>query len=253
MSVALAKEETYMLLAAIALLAQLSPAQAATPPPEIIHVTSSPFCSTLRDSVRPAIAGLMKDDQIIDAGHNAFLRLAAAQRAGGGQAQIHAALTDAVRALDKNLATIDGILANPAEFAAASASSEASEAADIKAKLLAIASNQKLVANAINGTYETAALGQMQTELPLGSPIAEPDGPQSQLGAQSAPLLASAGIRDPQALDTTFLLDEGGFGTSAGDRLAALVASNEAETQTLEATAATAILHAAANCSANGP
>src|ERR1035438_5546499 len=54
--------------------------------PEIGRVRSNAVCTTLRQNIAPTIAGLMKNDEIIGAGHRAFAKMANDQSGTSGAA-----------------------------------------------------------------------------------------------------------------------------------------------------------------------
>lgn len=108
---------------------------------------------------------------------------------------------------------------------------------------------QKLAGNALYATVETNDLGSMQNELPLGNPIANPNGSMAVPGPDAfLSMVASAGIYDPNVVNMASLMDSDLPDRSIYSLLAHLVALHHVDTQPLEARAAAAIMQAARAC-----
>lgn len=116
----------------------VAPSPAPSPAP------SHQACTTLRENVRTALAGLMKDDQIIEAGRKAYQKMASDRTANARDVAIDRLYVEnAVTAMVHNLALVDEQLADPSRFPTDSATSDARATLAMKAQLTAIAAQQK--------------------------------------------------------------------------------------------------------------
>ena len=149
-------------------------------PKTIVTVHSSPFCTVLRTSVRPALFGLMRNDQLIGLGQSALVAGASDGKYGGTPASsfnqqgaaawspstgetamLNSRLRQLAVGLEHNIETIDGILANPKEFAATPAGDEQTTLAAIKSQLDAILSRQRTADNILAGTADSSDLASL--------------------------------------------------------------------------------------------
>ena len=100
------------------------------------------------------------------------------------------------------------------------------------------------------GTIETTAASQMRTELPGGNPTAHAQSvnPTAISGPGAPTGSLSTGLEDPHTLSVSSLMNSDIAGRTIYDKLAALIASHQAVSQSVEATAADTILKAASSC-----
>jgi hypothetical protein len=132
----------------LTLLLHINPGVAPTTPPTIITTESSPLCSSVRAVIAPAIAGMVSQDRIINAGHSLMADMDAAEGAGFTMDNIH--LGTVVYQLAKNNIaihqTLDRLgtlkLSDPREVA---------EIARLHARLQAIADAQAMSLNVMSG------------------------------------------------------------------------------------------------------
>lgn len=239
--------------AALILAAAGSPAPSPSPSPlkQIIEVRSRQFCTTLVQRVQPAIAGLLKNDELIEHGRGGLLRTGADSVAGSKAATMDKlGVRNVALAMTHNLAVIDGILDDPARFPKTPGSDDERAADAIKTQLLNIAARQQLVVNAMMGTVETTAMGAMKSDLPEGNPTAhaQTTNPTAISGPGAPAGDLSTGLEDPHTLSVSALMNSDIAGTTIYDKLAALIARHQVVSQSVEATAADAIVTAAASC-----
>jgi hypothetical protein len=143
-----------------------SPAPAANLP-EIGRVRSTTLCTTLRTNIAPTVLGLMKNDEIIGAGHRAFAKMAHDQAGtSSGVIDIDKLYLEQVETrLVHNLKVIDTLLSDDKHFPAAPKDGDERDALIMKSQLLAVADQQRKALDLVSGTLETEALGQMQGQI----------------------------------------------------------------------------------------
>lgn len=242
---------TLSALTVLAVAVAASPSPEASPLKQIIEVHSRQFCTTLTQRVEPAIAGLMKNDALIEHGRGGLLRTSADALAGSAAVNMDKlGIRNVALAMTHNIQVIDGILDDPARFPKSPSSNDDRAADGIKVQLLNIAQRQQTVVNAMMGTVETSAMGQMKSDLPLGNPTAHAQSvnPTAVTGPGAPSGDFATGLEDPHELSLPALMDSDIAGTTIYDKLAALIARHQVVTQSVEATAADAVLTAAASC-----
>jgi hypothetical protein len=167
-------------LVALALTAQ-TPGPATVPAPalpEIGRVHSKGLCTTVRDSVAPMVLGLMKSDELVGAGHRAFLKMAndtrtdpSPTKAGLALQMDQLYLRKAVDAMAHNLVIIDKLLADEKQFPKNAATDDDRIAQLLKTQIAAVAAQQRKTLDVMNGALETEALGRMQNDFGGGSTV----------------------------------------------------------------------------------
>lgn len=217
------------------MLAVLLSGPAPSPAPPAVAPHSQALCTTLRENVRTALAGLMKNDTVIEAGRSAFAKMALEQSMGSsGAAMERLYVENAVGALGRNLDEIDRLLADPVRFPAGDASEDARAAGAMKAELAAIEDAQKKALNLFSGVLESSPPGPAQPGL------------AGDAGSMELPVT-------PDQLDTRTRANTTFAGTSLYGHVADDIAANERETQALESKAAVTVMAAAADCSGAKP
>jgi hypothetical protein len=153
------------------------------PPPTIVHVQSSTLCTALRENVAPALFGLIRNDALVNVGRASLLNLGNLQEHGqlvssyneSGPAQVasplgmvqgNSHLFDIGRAIERNVETIDRILADPARFPDDPATDDEKTLAQMKSELLNVLVKQKAIVNAFSGTSDTAMMDQFIGQSP---------------------------------------------------------------------------------------
>jgi hypothetical protein len=227
------------------------PQPSASPLKQIIEVRSRAVCQTLTERVEPAIVGLMKNNQIVEEGRRGLKKTAADATSHASQTIDFLALSNIALALNRNLATIDTILGNPAAFSPQPKTDDERTAADIKAKLLDLVQRQKLVVNALYGIVETRNMAEMQTEFGEHNLTSNPA--RQQFGPPFTLLLAQAGLQNPVTINPAQLMDQDLIGITIYDTLANLIAVHQRESASVENSAATAIASAVAGCRTASP
>lgn len=228
-----------------------APSPSASPPKVIIEVRSREFCSTLVQRVEPAIAGLIKNDALIEHGRGGLLRTGADVTAGSAAANMDKlGIRNVALAMTHNIQTIDGILDDPARFPKAPSTDDQRAADGIKTQLLNIAARQQVVVNAMMGTVETTAMGEMKGDLPSGNPTAHSQtvNPTAVTGPGTPSGDLSTGLEDPHEINLPALMNSDIAGNTIYDKLAALIAQHQVVTRSVENTAADSVVKAAASC-----
>lgn len=171
----------------------------------IVTVHSSPFCSALTTSVKPALFGLMRNDQLIGLGRSALAAGSADTKYGGTPASSFNAQSAATwspssgdtamlnsrqrqiaAALEHNIETIDTLLANPKQFVAAPIGDEQGTLATIKSQLNAVLNQQRTAVNILAGTADSSDLASLYNSSVLNAlSSATNTGSMDQLGAAS--------------------------------------------------------------------
>jgi hypothetical protein len=171
------------ILLAAAVAGAPSPQPSATPLKVIVHVKSSPLCSTLGSNVFHTIEGLRVNDKMIDSSKPLLLDMGRGyvhssddgarfdqqqaqwgNTAGGihdtdpGLEMASQQLSELVSAIVHNLQTIDTMLKDPTRFPSTAASASDEQALQLKAELQAVADRQKANLNVLSGLADTFAL-----------------------------------------------------------------------------------------------
>lgn len=168
----------------------------------IVTVHSSPFCTALTNSVKPALVGLMRNDQLIDVGRSALTAgdhdvnqggtatssynqqgSAAWSMSAGDEERLNARQREIASALEHNIETIDKILGNLKQLAPGD---EQATLAAIKSQLSAILDKQRTAVNILAGTADSADLASLYNS-GVYNGIAEKtiDGTMDSLGSAS--------------------------------------------------------------------
>ncbi len=259
----------------VILIAQILTAQVVSPsalpsaPPTIEHVQSSTLCTALRDNVAPALFGLIRNDKLVSVGRASLLNLGSlsehGQLASGygengahvtqplGMTEGNSHLFDIGRSLEKNVETIDRILADPVRFPDHPQTDDEKKLVQIKSELLSVLDMQKLVVNAFSGTADTAMMEQFVSQSPsIGgrdsfsdTGIAGPLGGGSPIDNQemaTSPAFRSLMAVYAQANSISIAH------LSPYDRLAELIGGEQRAIDASEGSADTTIAAAAARC-----
>jgi hypothetical protein len=247
------------------------PTPAPSPLKEIAHTRSSPFCTTMRDSVGVAVAGVLVNYQVIAQSKPTLLMLGREFVMNHDRSRWaefdRIRLEDIAGSLAKNLATIDKVLSDP-RFVSYPQTTDDKALSDMKARLQAVADEQKQALNLISGVAETYAAEDVnsrssglngavpkqmdintggnganagffnQTMVQFQNNVAQQTsrGPQ---GAQNVTSISG----DPRFTITTSDLANNPFG-----RLFAAITIGQMQTEELESAAAGAILPSVPSC-----
>ncbi|HYZ17623.1 MAG TPA: hypothetical protein VE591_14525, partial [Candidatus Acidoferrum sp.] len=241
-------------LAALVATTAVAAAQTAPPSPlpEIGRTRSKGFCSTVRDNVAPTLLGLMKTDEIIGAGHQAFAKMAHDQVARSGSAleMDRLYLSKVAISIAHNLTVVEKLLGDPARFPAKPTTDDEQFALEVKARLKDVANAQRTALNIIQGTIETDKLGQMQND--MGTlPALTGKTSNSDYGAATS-FLDVAGLPSyapVSALDRRSLIASNTTaGKSAYGRLLTALEQQQGQIQRVEAPAGITVTAAAVAC-----
>jgi hypothetical protein len=135
--------------------------------PEIGRVRSNALCTTLRQNIAPTIVGLMKNDELISAGHRAFAKMSHDQ-AGTSSAAMNINLLyleQVETRLVHNLGVVDRLLGDEKRFPQTPRTDDDKDAVAMRSQLEAVAASQRKALDLVSGTLETESLGQMQHEM----------------------------------------------------------------------------------------
>jgi hypothetical protein len=195
-------------------------------------VPSKALCTTLRENVRIALAGLMQNDAVIDTGRKAYRKMASDRVARSTSvASDRLYVENAVAALVHNLAQIDDLLGNSARFPTAGVSADAIATNQMKEQLAAIADEQRKALNLLNGILETGSFDDAQN---FGNDAGVP-GSQSSLNAAPGDIYGKGTRGDVTS-------------AAAFDQVADDIGALQERAQALESKAATTVLAVAAQC-----
>jgi hypothetical protein len=195
-------------------------------------------CTTLRENVRTALAGLMKNDQIIESGRKAYQKMSSDRTANARDVAIDRLYVEnAVTAMVHNLALVDAQLSDPQRFPSDAATADARSTLAMKAQLTAIASQQKKALDLLSGALETSNFNTMQSN--------NSDGPEI-THSRSSLSGAPGELQNPGAtLDMTSVAPD--------DNVADSISTQQAQIQELESKAAKTVMSAAATCNGVAP
>lgn len=234
--------------------AQGSPANAASPLPEIGRVRSKGFCTTVRDNVAPSLLGVMKTDELIGAGHRAFAKMADdAVRAPQALDIDRVYLQRVARAMANNLRVIDKLLGDQTRFPRTPATDDDRFAQLVRTQLQTVATEQHKTLDFINGTIETDLMGQMQGQIDTGMQstlgqtqqhVGAGNDTNSFIGAAGLPPMAPVPVLDQR----TRLTSSNTLGHRPYDRVTAGVEYQQAQIAHAEGIAAPTITAAAYAC-----
>jgi len=190
-------------------------------------------CTTLRENVRTALAGLMKNDEVIESARKAYLKMSSDRTASARDVAIDRLYVENdVAALVHNLAIVDDQLADPKRFPQDAANGSVSTAA-MKGQLAAIATQQKRALDLLSGALETGNFDSMQN--PNGD-----DGPAISQRRSSI----SAAPPEFQNPSVSMNMASGTPDDAVADELSA----RQTQLATLESKAAMTVMSAAAAC-----
>ena len=236
-----------------------APSPQASPLKQIIDVKSRALCTTLGSKIQIALVGLMKNDQVIEAGKRTFEKMAWDQAQGSKALEMdRLQLKNAVAAMVHNLYSIDQVLDDPSRFPPNPATDDERVADRMKAALQAVEERQKVQLNILNGTVETEALSAMRHEFADFSPTTT-NASQGSVAAASPPAITDAGLQQPKPAATAVPLtfarsgsNEGVAATSPNAAFATAMADVQASGAASESRAAAIIVPVARECGSAG-
>jgi hypothetical protein len=225
-------------------------------PPEIGRVRANALCSTLRTAIGPSVMGLMKNDDLIGAGHRAFAKMGADSAGTSGAAiDIDKLYLEQVETrLVHNLKVIDTLLSDRTHFPANPKTDDERTAVALRDNLAAVADAQRKALDLVSGTLETESLGQMQHE--FNDQMTSATGPASPLPAATdapASFIGSAGLpdtADAPGLPTTSDKTSSLMGHTIYDQINRALEVTQAAIARRERAATPAVVTAASSCSA---
>jgi len=193
-------------------------------------------CTTLRENVRAALAGLMKNDQVIESGRKAYQKMSADRTTNTRDLAIDRLYVEnAIAALVHNLAIVDAQLADPNRFPI-DAQAGASSPTVMKTQLSAIAAQQKRALDLLSGALETGNFNSMQNS--------GDDGPE--IAHTRSSLSAPTEVQNPSVT-----MDIGS--STPDDGIADEISQRQAQLADLESKAAKTVMSAAAACNGMAP
>jgi len=198
------------LVLAAAVVASPLPGPSPAPQPAlkvIGSVRSTPFCTELHEIIGPAIVGVLANDDLIASSKPAFATLYHDDILAGSEARAHFDLYRLEKLetpIIANVKRLDALLERKPDDPKLQA---------MRAKLQAVAVQQKASLNVISGFVATEQLGEMQGASPpdnwmgtflLGSAASSQAGPAANLAPAASNLFAAGvhnrnpGLRDPR-------------------------------------------------------
>jgi hypothetical protein len=232
------------------------PSPVATPLKQIIDVRARTLCTTLGSSIQVTLVGLMKNDQVIEVGRKAFVKMGWDDVQGShGQQMDRLIVQNAVSSLVRNLAKIDHLLDDPTRFPVNPQTDDERAADRMKLALEAVEDRQKDQLNVLNGTVETFALSEMRHDFASGNPVADSATKPAVVGEATPTPINAAGVQPPAPLATALPPMSARAGnslasTTLGGSVAGSVGAQQAASADVEAKAAAVIIPVAAQCQA---
>jgi len=226
--------------------------------PEIGRVRSNALCTTLRQNIAPTIAGLMKNDEIIGAGHRAFAKMSH-DGAGTSSAAMdidRLYLEQVETRLVHNLGVVDRLLGDQKRFPNAPGTDDERDALVMRSQLQAVADSQRKALDLVSGTLETESLGQMQHEMngQMSSATGNGATPLPAPTADTLSFIGAAGLPDYQpvpGLPTTAAKQSTLFGHTVYDEINAALEETQNVTARREQIATSSVITAVSDCRAN--
>lgn len=248
---------TLLLAAVTPLFVPASPAPSPAPLPEIGHVRSNALCTTLRQNIAPTILGLMKNDEIIGAGHRAFAKMSrdVGDNSSASMEIDKLYLEQVETRLVHNLKIIKQMLGDEKRFPAVPASDDERDAVAMRNQLQAVADSQRKALDLVSGTLETESLGQMQHDInnQMASATSGQNGPPAAPTNDPASFIGSAGLPDDppvSGLPTTASKLSTVGGHTVYDAIAGALEGTQLTTAQRERVATAAVLSAVDDCKA---
>jgi hypothetical protein len=138
----------------------------ATPPPEIGHVVSRPFCSALRNNIGPAIGAILANDAVIKQGPQLFSDYNKAV-GNGDMSETSRQMTmvkmeNMVGPIVANIETVEKKLQDAAVFHNPPRTADEAKTVAMQQQLLDVLAMQKASLDIVNGFVQTQQLGDMQ-------------------------------------------------------------------------------------------
>jgi len=241
---------TFALWTAVVLAATVSttPQPSSSPLKTIIDVKARTLCATLAEHVRPAMLGLMKNDNAI--GYSvSVLNKTASDAASHGRIDIDMLqVKNIALALNHNIFTIDNMLNDPAHFPSHPKTPDEIAESQIKQDLLKLLDRQKLIVNALYGTADTLALSSMQHDFPEHNEVAMPTIAPALPADAALTRISNAGLQDSHVVDLVKAADSTLLGRTLYGQLAGLILIHQAESKPYEAQTAEDVREPAAQC-----
>lgn len=230
-----------------------SPAPSASPLKVIVHTKTSPFCSALRESIAPAIQGILVNDGIVAQSKNGYTKMAhdfvedprgSAMQLDEMQFQILAS------DLTRNLAKIDALLADP-RLNASTTSVDSVALVKMRDQFVAVAKQQGQTLNLINGSLTTADYYDIKThplglDGTLGKHVDDTQGSTGTNGGFYQP--TNMGGPSPVVSDPAVQLAAGALANNPYGRYSAVLVAQEQQTGEMEDAAAATVLANAPSC-----
>lgn len=247
---------TLLLAAVTPLFVPATPSPSPAPLPEIGHVRSNALCTTLRQNIAPTVAGLMKNDEIIGAGHRAFFKMARDQsdtsRAAIDIDMLY--LQQVETRLVHNLKVVDKLLGDKQRFPTFPKNDDERDAITMRSQLMAVADSQRKSLDLVSGTLQTEALGQMQHDInnQMKSAVGQAAAP-AEATSEPVSFIGAAGLPEytpVTGLPTTASKTSSLMGHTVYDEIAAALEGIQSTTARRETVATSAVLAAVDDCRA---
>ncbi len=133
------------------------PSPSPTPLKTIVHVRSSPFCTTLRENVGRAVQALIQNNVAIDETKSLFLKMARDKVSSANRIMVIDMdinrLGPKIDEIAQNLAAAQTLLSDARHFRAQPRSEDDRRLAEMQKQLRAIIDHQNQALNILSGTY----------------------------------------------------------------------------------------------------
>jgi hypothetical protein len=231
------------------------PSPQPSPLKQIIDLKARPLCTTLGHNVQIALVGLMKNDDVIEAGRRTFIKMAWDQAQGSSALDMDLLnIKNEVSALVGNLYQIDQILDDPARFPLNPTTADERAADRMKAALQAVEAEQKAQLNVLDGTLETDELSGMRHNYAEYNPTVN-NPRQSSVPTAAPATMTNAGVQAPKPAATVMPRvndssqnDYGVAGNTSNAGLARAIANGQTSVAFVEGDATTVIVSVADDC-----
>jgi hypothetical protein len=139
--------------------------EASSPPlPVIGRTRSGGFCTTFRETIAPAVLGLMKTDELLAQSRAVYAAMPTHSPTDLSLDRI--ALGKTVAGMAHDLAIVRGLTDDPKRFPKAPSTEEDRSALQLRAELRAVAERQERALDLVNGVLQTDLMQQMSGMFP---------------------------------------------------------------------------------------
>lgn len=249
----------------LASLAAAQPSPSPSPLKTIIHVRSSPFCTTLRQNVGRAVAALIQNNVAIDETKSLLLKMARDKVSSANRNMIidmdMDQLGPKIDEIARNLAVAQALLNDAHAFPAQPKIDDDRQLAEMQKQLRAIIDHQNQALNIVSGAYYSYNGNRLMgygdgLKAPV-DPLADtpivlpPIKPSSNTKPLSSPSPSPLSAASPLPAATPASVDLGLLGMTKFAALFNNLTTYQVNEEALESQAAATILQSTAECNGN--